>query len=87
MDDELKRDKLLLRLFEHDLELLKLQSTKDDFLKRVCVMTELGISIGDSYDPKKYLDVETLRKNLVKYYSKMSEEGKLYVALTYGIPE
>lgn len=36
---------------------------------------------------KKYLEVGSLKKNLVKYYNDMSEEGKLYVAVTYGIPE
>lgn len=30
---------------------------------------------------------ETIRQHLCEYYNKMSEEDKLYAAVTYGIPE
>ena len=51
---------------------------------------EIAILRAKDSMPNKLLrlyDDEIMRQNLVMYYNKMSEEDKLYVAVTYGIPE
>ena len=83
-----------LELFEHEISMLRIQNVTD----RIYNMLTHHISYGDIRYNKLYGDLadeskqedgcsKQLKKNLWHYYNKMSEEDKLYIAVTYGIPE
>lgn len=74
-----------LELFEREIIMSRLQIIKN---KAICNILLAANSLNSFEFKKEEEDYyKQLKKNLWHYYSKMSEEDKLYVAVTYGIPE